>query len=159
MASKTVARHSGEGQAYWVLGGLYEVKVSSDETNGAMTVMEITAPEGMGPPPHTHPGTETGYVLEGSLRARSGDQTIEAGPGSVFHFPEGTWETFEPQGTVRVLFTYTPGGIDKFFAEVGESAQRRELPPASDSPPDVERLIEIAKRYGIQMKMPETSPR
>ncbi|MFI9206037.1 hypothetical protein [Streptomyces sp. NPDC053048] len=45
-----------------------------------------------------------------------------------------------------------PGGIDKFFAEAGEPAQRRELPPQSEAPPDVDRLIEIGKRHGILMQ-------
>ena len=53
---------------------------------------------------------------------------------------------------MRLLITYTPGGIDKFFAKAGEPAQRRELPPQSDTPPDVDRLIEIGAQHGIQMQ-------
>jgi len=29
MAGRVVVRHKGEGDAFWVLGGLYEVKASS----------------------------------------------------------------------------------------------------------------------------------
>ncbi|MFC9910325.1 cupin domain-containing protein [Streptomyces sp. NPDC059862] len=152
MAKNAHVRHSGDGKAFWMLNGLYEVKASSDETNGAMTVMEMTIPEGMGPPPHTHPGTESVYVIEGTLRYHIGDETVEGGPGSFIHIPEGILERFEPTSTVRLLITYTPGGIDGFFAEAGEPAQRRELPPQSDVPPDIDRLIEIAKRHGIQMQ-------
>lgn len=152
MASNAHVRHSGDGKAFWMLNGLYEVKASSDETNGAMTVMEMTIPEGMGPPPHTHPGTESVYVIDGKVRYYIGDETVEGGPGSFFHIPEGTLERFEPTSAVRLLVTYTPGGIEKFFAEAGEPAQRRELPPQSDTPPDVDRLVEIAKRHGIDMR-------
>ncbi|MGP3979731.1 cupin domain-containing protein [Streptomyces sp. KR80] len=153
MATKTVVRHSGDGKAFWILNGLYEVKASSDETNGAMTIMELTIPEGMGPPPHTHSGSETVYVVEGKLRYHIGDEAVDGGPGSFFHIPEGTWERFEPLSTVRLLITYAPGGIDKFFAEVGEPAQRRELPPQSEIQADfIERMQETGKRYGIQMK-------
>ncbi|MGP4092739.1 cupin domain-containing protein [Streptomyces sp. KR55] len=156
MPENVHVRHSGEGKAFWMLNGLYEVKASSDETNGAMTVMEMTVPEGMGPPPHTHPGTESVYVIEGTLRYHIAGETVEGGPGSFFHIPEGTLEWYEPTSTVRILITYTPGGIDKFFAEAGEPAQRRELPPQSDTPPDIDRLIEIAKRHGILMQpMPD----
>ncbi|GGX40896.1 cupin domain-containing protein [Streptomyces chryseus] len=156
MASNVHVRQSGDGPAFWVLNGLYEVKASSDETNGAMTVMEMTVPVGGGPPPHTHSGTESVYVIEGTLRYHIGDETFEGGPGSFFHIPEGTVERFEPTSTARLLVTYTPGGVDKFFAEVGETAQRRELPPHSDTPPDVDRLTEIGKRHGIQMRpMPD----
>lgn len=152
MATNTVVRHRGDGKAFWMLDSLYEVKVSGDETNGAMTIMEMTIPEGMGPPPHIHPGTETVYVVEGTLRMHLGDEVVEGGPGSLFHIPEGTLERFEPTSTVRLLVTYMPGHLDKFFAEAGEPAQRYELPPRSDSPPDVDRFIEIAKRHGVEMR-------
>jgi hypothetical protein len=32
-----------------MLGGLYDIRVSSDETDGAMAVIEFTIPEGAGP--------------------------------------------------------------------------------------------------------------
>lgn len=55
MGASNVVSKRGEGQAFWMLGGLYEVRVPSEATNGALTVMEMTIPPGMGPPPHTHP--------------------------------------------------------------------------------------------------------
>lgn len=157
MPGTTVVRKPGEGKALWMLDSLYEVKAASDETGGAMTVMEMTIPEGMGPPPHTHPGAEAVYVLEGTIRYHIGDETIEGGPGSFFHIPEGTWERFEPTETVRLLVIYAPGGIDDFFDEVGEPAQAHELPPRSDSPPDVEGIMAAAERHGMQMKPPPES--
>lgn len=153
--AKTVVRHQGEGDAYWALGGLYEVRVAGDETNGEMTIMEMTVPAGMGPPPHTHPGAEALRVVEGTLRARINDETVEGGPGSFFYFPAGTLETFEPvTDTVRVLVTYLPGGIDRFFAEIGEVAPTREVPPPPQAPPDLDRIAAIGERYGIQIQAP-----
>src|SRR5436309_10170164 len=138
MADTTVVRQRGEGKALWVLGGLYEVKASGDETGGKLTVMEMTIPAGMGPPPHTHPGGEAVYVLEGRIRYHIGDDSVEGGPGSFFYVPEGTWENFEPTEDVRLLVIYAPAGeIDEFFDEVGEPATTREAPPPSDQPPDV----------------------
>ena len=40
----SVVRNRGEGRAFWMLGGLYEVRVSSEETNGAMTVTAVAGP-------------------------------------------------------------------------------------------------------------------
>jgi quercetin dioxygenase-like cupin family protein len=156
MAS-TVVRTRGEGRALWMLGGLYEVKVSGEETDGGMTIVEMTIPAGMGPPPHTHPGAEAVYILEGTVRYHIGDETVGGGPGSFFHIPKGTWERFEPTSTVRLLVIYQPGGIDEFFAEAGTDAQARELPPPPESPPDVERLAAIAERYGMEMAPPPES--
>src|SRR5437870_4123368 len=94
MGGGAVARNRGDGDAVWMLGGRYEVKASAEDTDGAMTVMEMWMPASMGPPPHTHPGSESVYVLEGRLRYHIGDQTIDGGPGSFFHIPAGTVERF-----------------------------------------------------------------
>lgn len=152
----TIARKAGEGTAYWVLGGLYVVKVSSEESGGALTVMEMTLPPRMGPPPHTHAGGEIVYVLEGSITYHLGTEAIEGMPGSIFHIAEGTLEYFEPTGTpqTRLLVTYTPGGIDTFFQEVGELAPAHVLPPPTDSPPDLAAVVAAAERYGMRIQPP-----
>jgi len=154
MAGESVAREPGEGRAFWMLGGLYEVKASSQETGGEMTVIEMTVPAGSGPPPHTHPGTESVYVLEGKLRYHIGGETVEGGPGSFFHIPQGVVENFEPLTDIRVLVVYTPGGIEQFFAEAGEAAERREVPPALTEPPYIDRLMAIGRKYGMEIRPP-----
>lgn len=152
--SRTITRKTGEGQALWMLNSLYEIKVSSDETDGAATVVEMTIPEGWGPPPHVHNSTETVYVLDGTVRYHIGDETFEGGPGSVFFVPEGIPEHFEPvDGPVRVLVTYQPGGMDRFFLDAGEPARARELPPVSE-PPDMAALMALAERHGLRLIPP-----
>jgi quercetin dioxygenase-like cupin family protein len=155
MAERAVVHRAGEGPAFWMLGGLYEVLLSSDETDGAATVMQMTMPAGMGPPPHIHRGvSETVYVVDGTLTYQIAGERIDAGPGSLFRIPANTLEGFEPRSDVRVVITYEPGGIDKFFAEAGEPAQRREIPPPPASPTDVERLSRIAARHGLELRPP-----
>lgn len=153
MAANAVVHRAGEGKAFWMLGGLYEVLLSSDETNGATTIMQMTMPAGMGPPPHIHHGvTETVYVIDGTITYEFDGRKVDGGPGSLFRIPADTRERFLPTSTARVLVTYEPGGIDKFFAEAGEPAERREIPPAPASPPDVERLAKVGARYGLDMQ-------
>jgi hypothetical protein len=94
------------------------------------------------------------YVVEGTALFHVNDETQEAGPGAFFHFPAGTLETFEPTSTVKLLVTYQPGGIDRFFAEVGEVAPTRELPPPMEAPPDMERIARIGEQYGMQIQVP-----
>jgi quercetin dioxygenase-like cupin family protein len=149
-----VKRNAGEGDGIWLLGGSYEVKAAGDETDGQATVIEMTLPPSAGPPPHTHPGGESVYVLEGTIRYHIDGEVVEGGPGSFFYIPEGTVEHFEPVSQVRLLVVYTPGGIDQFFREAGEPGQAGELPPPSDTPPDIERLIEIGQKYGMRMQAP-----
>lgn len=151
---KSVVRGRDEGKALWMLGGLYQVKVAGEESGGEITVMEITVPVNGGPPPHRHNGGEVVYVLEGTGKQHIGDRTVDIGPGSVVYIPRGTTEAFEPTTTMRVLTIYTPGGLDRFFTEFAEPAARRELPPPPTSPPDVERLVSIAARHGLEIDVP-----
>jgi hypothetical protein len=96
------------------------------------------------------------YVLEGSIDYHIGDDVVEGTAGSFFHIPAGTLERFEPTGDVpvRLLVTYAPGGIDRFFAEAGEQAPALTLPPPSDEPPDLERISAIGTRYGMDIRAP-----
>jgi quercetin dioxygenase-like cupin family protein len=155
MPDQVVVRQPGEGDAYWMLGGLYELKASSDETDRGMTVMQMTMPAGGGPPPHVHNGAEAVFVIEGAIRYHIGDDVVEGGPGSFFYIPQGTVENFEPTEETRLLVIYAPGGIEKFFAEAGEPAKARELPPPTDSPPDIERLSSIAAKHGLEIRAPQ----
>lgn len=152
MSGQAVIRNPGETQAFWMLGGLYEVLLSSDESGGESTIMQFTIPAGMGPPPHTHPGNETVYVVDGTLDYHIGGKTLPGGPGSLFHIPPGTMEAFEPTSTVKLVVTYSPGGVEKFFAEAGEPAREHTIPPPPDGPPDLERLVRIGERYGMRIQ-------
>lgn len=154
MAAEVVTRKGDEGPAYWFLGGLYEVLVSGEESGGELTVMRITTPAGTGPPPHTHSGAEVLHVLEGDLEAHVGGETVNGSAGSTFHYPGGTLEWFEAITQVTVISTYLPGGIDGFFAEIGEPAASRTLPPPDDTEPDFERIGAIGARYGLELQPP-----
>jgi quercetin dioxygenase-like cupin family protein len=159
MADTTVIRQPGEGTAYWMLGGLYELKAGGDQTGNAVSIFEMTIPAGSGPPPHTHAGGEAVYVLEGNIRYHIEDEVHEGGPGSFFYIPEGTWENFEPTSQVRLLVIYMPGGVaEDFFAEAGEEAAKHELPPPMTEAPDIAAIINTAEKYGMKMKPPEGAP-
>lgn len=155
----SVVHQQGEGKALWFLGGLYDVRISSKESGGQVTVMEFTIPAGLpfGAPPHIHhDADETVYVAEGTARFHIDDQTVEAGTGAVLHFPKGTPEWFENPGSgpLRLVVTYTPGGIDELFSEVGEPAPTRTVPPPPTSEPDVAHLVEVASRYNLEIRPP-----
>jgi quercetin dioxygenase-like cupin family protein len=154
MADTTVVRNSGEGTAFWVLGGLFELKAAADETGGVASIFEITIPPGAGAPSHTHDGGEAVYVLEGNLRYHIDDEVHEGGPGSFFYIPKGTWENFEPTTQVRLLVIYLPGGQEQLFAEAGEPAKKRELPPPPGGSPDIARIVRIAEKHGMVIKAP-----
>lgn len=151
MSAKAIAKTRSERRSIWMLGGLYEVLLSGEETDGTATVVQFTIPVGAAPPLHVHDCDETVYVIDGTLNYHIGGETFEGGPGSVIHIPAGVAETFEPTSLLKILAVYHGGRMDKFFAEAGEPAKRQEVPPPPTSPPDVERLGQIAARHGLQL--------
>ncbi|MBI3743522.1 MAG: cupin domain-containing protein [Chloroflexi bacterium] len=155
--SSPVVMKKGEGKPLWMLGSLYEVRVASDASGGACTVMEMTIPPGMSAPPHKHNGAEILYVLEGMFKLHIENRTVDAGPGTCAFFPKGTLEWMEATGRSpgKVLVVYAPGGMDKFFTEVAEPAKSRSIPPPPTSPPDVAKLVAAGKRHGLEIVPPK----
>lgn len=146
-----------EGTAIWFLGELYEIKVDGEATGGP-SVVQVTVPSGpvIGAPPHVHDCDEIAYVLEGTLRFHFGEETKDAGAGSVLFFPEGTTEWFEnaTDQPAKVLIVYSGGRTVSFFREVGEPAKTRTLPPRPEGEPDLEALAAIASKYGLKVAAP-----
>jgi hypothetical protein len=64
-------------------------KLSGEETGGAVTVMQFTIPEGMGPPPHVHDGDETVTVLDGRAASTSAP--------TPWNSAQGPWCTSPPE--------------------------------------------------------------
>jgi hypothetical protein len=53
-----------------------------------------------------------------------------------------------------MLVLATPAGLERFFAELGEPAVDREHPPVPSGPPDIERMMAITAKYGIEVVGP-----
>ncbi|MDQ4128175.1 MAG: quercetin 2,3-dioxygenase [Actinomycetota bacterium] len=146
----------GEGKTLLVLGDLYRFVVASEETNGAFAVFETTATPGLpGPPPHIHHREdEAVYVLEGEFELYVEGNTTTVGPGVFVSIPKGTLHTWSNAGNApaRILAMVTPGGFEDFFEEVGEPVEAPYCPPAG--PPDVEKVLAAAPRYGLEILSP-----
>ena len=159
-AGETVVRRGNEGDAVWFLGGLYEIKATSAETNGEMSIIRISFAPGGSSPPHVHDCGETMFILDGSLRVYSGEdqEAVDLGPGDLVYFPKGTleWAENHSDTVTRALVIYSPGGMDEFFAETGKPAPKRELPLASDEAFDETKLEEIAARHGLEVRQRAT---
>jgi len=155
--AKSVVRSKSEGTAIWFLGSLFDIKATGEETDGSLTVVEITvAPKSIGAPPHTHDCGESVYIVDGKLKFHIDGGTTDTQAGSYMFFPAGTLEWFENETATpaRVLLTYTRPGIAKFFKEVGEPAKARTLPPPPSGPPDFAKLAAVAQKYGLELQQP-----
>ena len=159
MAGKSVVLKKGEGTALWFLGSLIELKATGDDTDGALTALEMTVgPSAIGAPPHTHDFGEASYVLEGMMTYHIDDRTVEAPAGSFLFFPKGTMEWFENKtdSQAKVLIIYPQAGMENFFTEMGEPAGSRSVPPPSapPTPSQFEGLVAAAKRQGTDVYPP-----
>ena len=130
-------RSSGTGRTFWGPGDLYTFLVTGAESDGAYFAMEALVPTGGGPPLHLHRNeNETFYVLEGQCTFQLGDETIVAGPGDFVNIPREAVHRFYNAGTepVRMILTFTPAGIEKFFEETLEPARDPTQAPPITSP-------------------------
>lgn len=146
-------RKAGTGRSYWGPGDLYTFLVTGEETGGAYFAMEALVPPGGGPPPHIHRREdETFYVLSGSCTFRLGDETVLAGPGDFVNVPRGQVHNFHNGGTetARLILTFTPAGMERFFEETLERA----LDPSAPVPANVDevaaRYVAAAPRFGLE---------
>jgi quercetin dioxygenase-like cupin family protein len=143
-----------EGKSFWLLTDLHTLKVVDADSDGAFTLTEVTANPGFGPPPHTHHRqNECFYVLEGTFEFFYENRTFTADAGSVIHLPKGRVHNHRAVGNVpaRALVVYTPAGLERFLEEAGKPAVDRSSPPAPPEPPELEKIVAIAKKYGIEV--------
>ena len=99
--------------------------MTGEESGGAYFSMLAVVPPQGGPPPHIHRDEdETFYVLEGTPTFRLGDERIVAGPGDFVNVPKGVLHCFRnfSDEPMRMILTFTPAGIEKFFEETLERA-------------------------------------
>lgn len=153
---RTGVLKAGEGKAYWVVGDLYTILASGEETGGAYALIHATVPPGGGPPPHVHRREdEAFYVLEGEVAFHADGRDIAATAGSWVTLAKGGLHSFKNAGTAtaRMLIIVTPSGLERFFAEVGQEATERSSPPPV-TPADIERLLAVAPRYGLEIRPP-----
>ena len=146
-------RPNGTGPTYVGPGDLYRFLVTGEETGGAYFAMEAIVPPGGGPPAHIHRREdETFYVVEGECGILLGEDWITARTGDFVDVPRGVVHRFQNQGSepMRMILTFTPAGLEKFFEETLE----RRLDPTAPLPDNIDevaaRYVAAAPRYGLE---------
>lgn len=143
-----------EGQAYWMVGDLETIKLSSKETNGALAWLEsFVVPEG-GPPPHIHHHEdELFYMLSGEITFYAGGKTVLAKPGTLVYIPKGTVHNFKntSPNDARMIAVFVGGGVEGFFSEVGIATTIDSTAPAPFTDERREQFLKIAPKYAIEV--------
>lgn len=147
----------GGGTSYWLTTDRLTFKLTGAETNGQFTLVESVAVPEFGPPPHIHTRQhECFYVLEGEWEFNDNGRTFTAGPGAVVHLPKGQLHTHRAVGATpaRALIVYTPAGLERFVEEAGTPVTNPAVRPAPPPMPELERIVTIAMKHGIEVPPP-----
>ena len=155
---RAFARGPEDGEAQWLLGGLYTYRAVGADNGNAYTLVEVRGHSGLATPHHVHDREEEGfYVVEGEVTLTLGEETIQARAGSFAFAPRGPPHAFRfasEDATLLLLLTPGAAGHESLFREMGVRAERHVIPPPPDGLPDFTRLAEIAARHGTLITGP-----
>jgi mannose-6-phosphate isomerase-like protein (cupin superfamily) len=137
---------------YWVLGQLVTFRLTSEETAGNFSIVEINSFPGEGVPPHLHTDREElFYVLDGAVEFTFGPRIERVGRGSLVFVKRGQFHGFRNVGSeiLRLFDLHSPGGFESFFEEAGVPATASSRPSAERVDPD--RLLPLLRKHGMEM--------
>jgi len=132
-----------------VLSGPASVRIIEDgsTTSHRLGIAEIVlAPHAGGPPQHRHAQHDEGfYVVCGTVRFTSGEQSFDAPARTLVMVPPGAPHTFANPGDepAVILNTFTPDLYVPYFRDLRDLA-------ASGQPPTPEQISDVMARYATE---------
>ncbi len=137
--------------SYWYIGHLLSIVISNKQTNGAFSLIHGYEIQGLEPPPHTHTKEdESFYLLSGEIEFTVGEKLFNAKAGDWVFLPRNIQHSFQVKSEKsEVLIHLSPGGFEDYFIEMSEPAKEMVIPHRPEGPPDVQKIIETASRFGI----------
>ncbi len=157
MTHQPTLRTPAEGRTIAVGGDVYRFLATGEDTNGKYACWEAIVPPGGGPPPHVHSREEEGfYILEGEITFQIGDERVVATAGMFANMPVGTPHSFKNESNLpaKMLISVAPAGLEKMFFEFGVPVEQGATTAPPPTKEEIEKLLAIAPRYGIEIRLP-----
>jgi mannose-6-phosphate isomerase-like protein (cupin superfamily) len=134
-----------------VMGGSFDLKVSSRDTGGDLCIYDTIRASKGGPAFHFHHSQdEWFYVIRGEFLVRVGDDTFKLQPGDSAFAPRQVPHTFamtsEGEGQMLVLFQ-PAGSMEDFFLQMSKLG--KEIPKNMET--ELKRLFE---QHGMEIVGP-----
>ena len=132
--------------------------LTGDDSNGSMSVFELSVPAGHKLPAPAHKNDayeEMLYGLEGILTWTVDGTPIQVGPGQGLCIPRGAVHRFDNFGDkdVKQLVVLSPAIMGPaYFREAAEV-----LGAAAGGPPDRAKMTEVLRRHGMTVAGPPTT--
>src|SRR5580692_7035600 len=162
----TVVRADDETLAHLgIVGDIYTILVTGDDTAGKYTLIDMHIPPGGGPPPHRHDFEEMFTVLEGEVELTFRGEHMVARAGETVNVPANAPHAFTNASgqPVRLLCLCSPSGQEEYFLEVGVLvATRTEPPPPLDQAAQAAFIAKsqaLAPKYRTELLPPPGGPR
>lgn len=131
-------------QSFNVLSQLVEVLVTSELSQGTMTVLVQTSKPGEGVPLHSHTREDELFtVLEGSYEVFDGVRWLPLRQGESYFAPRLGTHAFRNVGatTGRLHAVITPGGLEKYLERLGKLS----------FPEDQEEMRKLREEFGVSI--------
>jgi quercetin dioxygenase-like cupin family protein len=125
---------------------LFRYGIGADESDGALSVLEVTIPPRTLVKPHMHDREdEYSLILSGVVGVRLGDETVEEIPAGSWlakprSVPHAMWNVTDDP--VRILEVVLPGGIERYFEQIAPVLQEH-------GPDWTKRYYALAEEFGL----------
>ena len=102
-----------------IRGERYIIRTSSDETNGAYSMLEVVADPRNGVAMHVHDNADEHFIiLEGKAFIANGHSRTEVAAGSSITISRGVrhaWCNHSEDAPLHMLVIFSPGGLEELF--------------------------------------------
>ncbi len=134
-----------------VLGTQVRFLCEGSRTRSAWSLMEVTLPQGSGPPPHHHSWDEAYFVIAGEVQFNVGGESFSATAGAFVYTPGDVVHGFSGASLqpARVLIFDAPAHAGIFFKRVDREVQ--------ELPRDLVKVLTIGDETGIHFMPPASA--
>ena len=138
-----------EGDAHWITQARLTVKFGSEDTGGAYSLIELTAPKGMEIAPHIHTSEDEVFlVISGAFRVYCDGQPFDLAQGDCVFLPRGLPHWFEvTSDEFRAVEIVNPAGFENMLSDLGHLSAKP-YDPRSLTPEDFAHAMEVTRRHG-----------
>ena len=134
-----------------IMGGQFDCKVSSKDTNGALLIYDTIRHEKGGPAYHLHHyQDEMFYIIKGEFLLKVGNDTFQLKPGDTAFGPRNIPHAFAKtsDGAAQMLIMFQPAGsMEDYFKQVSKLGK--------DIPKNQQQLLkDLFTTHGMEMVGP-----